>query len=92
MGHGSRKQDYIGDLMITFQTSLSKTDLKSLHLGNSRGTGRVKESLLESLILFILSERKSHKTVGKNLSESQEKEVLFKEQSLTQNVRLAIFE
>ena len=33
--------------------------------------------LQESLILLILSEKKSNKTVGKNLSESHEKEVLF---------------
>ena len=38
MGHGSSKQNFVGDLMITFRTSSSETDSKKLNLGKSEGS------------------------------------------------------
>ena len=69
VGHGSRRQDLVGDLVITFLTSSSETDLKWSNLGTSEGAGRVKESVLvkESLILLILSEKKVTKRLARSI-------------------------
>ena len=60
VGHGSSRQDLVGDLVITFRTSSSEKDLKRSNLGTSEGAGRVNEPVFvkESLILIILSEKK----------------------------------
>ena len=60
VGHGSSRQDLVGDLVITFRTASSESDLKRSNLGTSEGVGRVNESVFvkESLILLILSEKK----------------------------------
>ena len=43
VGHGSSRQDLVGDLVITFHTSSSETDLKRSNLHASEGAGRVNE-------------------------------------------------
>ena len=60
-------QDLVGDLVITFRTSSSVTDLKRSNLGTSEGAGRVNESVFvkESLILLILSEKKVAKRLAR---------------------------
>ena len=67
VGHGSSRQDLVGDLVITFRTSSSKTDLKRSNLGTSEGAGSVNESVFvkESLILLILSEKKVTKWLAR---------------------------
>ena len=71
VGHGSRRQDLVGDLVITFRTSSSETDLNRSNLGTSKGAGRAKESVLvkESLILLILSEKKVTKRLVRSIWE-----------------------
>ena len=67
VGHGSSRQDLVGDLVITFRTSSSETDLKRSNLGTFKGAGRVNESVFvkESLILLILSEKKVTKRLAR---------------------------
>ena len=59
VGHGSNRQNFVGDFIIAFCISLSETVLKESKLGRSEGAGNLKESVLEnkSLILVILSEK-----------------------------------
>ena len=59
VGHGSIRQDFVGDFLIAFWISSSETVLKESKLGRSGGAGSLKESVLEneSLILVILSEK-----------------------------------
>ena len=59
VGHGSNRQDFVGDFIIVFWISSSETVLKESKLGRSEGAGSLKESVLEneSLILIILSEK-----------------------------------
>ena len=59
VGHGSNRQDLVGDFIIAFWISSSETSLKTSKLGRSEGAGKLKESVLEneSLILVILSEK-----------------------------------
>ena len=45
VGHGSSRQDLVGDLVITFRTSSSETNLKRSNLRTSEGAGRGKESV-----------------------------------------------
>ena len=60
-------QDLVGDLVITFCTSSSETDLKRSNLDTSEGAERVNESVFvkESLILLILSEKKVAKRLAR---------------------------
>ena len=57
VGHGSNKQDSVGDFMIIFLISSWETCLKQLKLSTSGGVRRANESLEENefLILAILS-------------------------------------
>ena len=81
MGHGSIKQDFVGDLMLAFGNSSSEMDLKKLNVGKSGGAGRVKESMLErvsDLTYFFL--RKRSQSVWQDLVQSHEKkEIIFHE-------------
>ena len=67
VGHGSSRQDLVGDLVISFRTSSSETDLKRSNLRASEGAGRVNDSVFvkESLILLILSEKKVTKRLAR---------------------------
>ena len=58
VGHGSNRQDLVGDF-IAFWISSSETSLNESKLGRSEGAGRLKESVLEneSLILVMFSEK-----------------------------------
>ena len=82
VGHGSNKRDFVGDFIIVYCISSSETVLKWSNVGRPRGSESVKMSVLEkeSLILVILSEKKSQSS-WQSFSESHEKEVQFQEQT-----------
>ena len=48
VGHGSNRQDFVGDFIIAFWISSSETVLKETRLGRSEGAGSLEESVLET--------------------------------------------
>ena len=65
VGNGSSRQDFVGDLVLTFHTSSSEIDLNRSNLGISEGAGRVKESVSVKESFLILSGKKVTKRLAR---------------------------
>ena len=67
VGHGSNRQDLVGDFIIAFWISSSETSLKESKLGRSEGAGKLKESVLENESLMGQTTKCIH-SFGKSLN------------------------